>query len=119
MHGELHRVNNTPSYSSDWAWSRIGAAKHAVGMLKVNRERKRKLGEDVRNHVGGRAPNDGDRALPDKVTNVMVIDVDAFRLRGGHIVDSEGDAALGVFVGDSRAFDRASKSREKEHSFLG
>jgi hypothetical protein len=41
--------------------------------------------------------------LLDEVTNVVALDVDVFGLRDGHVVDNEGDAALGVFVGDSRA----------------
>ncbi len=57
-------------------------------MLKVNRGMERKLGEDVRNHVGGRAPNNGNGALLNEVTNVMVLDVDVFRLGGGHVVDN-------------------------------
>ena len=88
--------------------------------LEVERRRKGELGEDVRNHVGGRTPHDGDRALLDEVADVVVFDVDVFRLRGGH-VGGEGDATPVVFEGRCRAFDRASKGRKglvEEHGFL-
>jgi hypothetical protein len=117
---QAYRGTNTPPYSSDRAWSRIGAAKHATGVLEVNRRGQRDLGENACEHVRGGVPSDRDGPLLDEVANVA-LDVVVFRLRGGHVVLGEGNAALAVFIGDSRADDGASEGRKKlahEHNFL-
>ena len=49
-------------------------------MLEVSRRGKRELGENVREHVGGGAPNDGDESLFDEVSNVVVLDFNVFGL---------------------------------------
>ena len=93
-----------------------------MGVLKMDGGRKRELGEDVRKHVGGGTPDDGDGALCDEVSNGMVANVDVFGLGGGHGSLGEGDATVVVLVGDGRTSDRASKGRKKlteEHDLLG
>ena len=53
--------------------------------------------------------------------NVVVLDVNVFKLASDHVIDREGAATLVIFVGESRADDGACACREKlsqEHDFL-
>jgi hypothetical protein len=68
-------------------------------VLEVVKRRKVELDEDVREHVGGGATSEGDGALLDEVSDVVVIDVDVLRLRGGHVVCGEGDTSFVVYIG--------------------
>jgi len=55
-------------------------------VLEVDRRRKRTHVEDARGHV---APNNGYGPLFDKFANIMVLNADVRRLRGGHVVGGE------------------------------
>jgi hypothetical protein len=102
--------------------ARVGAAKHATGVLEMGGSGKRELGQDVGKHVGGRTPYDGYSASFDKVANVVITDVNVFGLGGGYSILGEGDAVGIVLVGDSGTRDRASEGRQElteEHDLLG
>ena len=75
---------NTPPWDSNWAWARVGATKHAMGVLKMDGGRKRELGKDVGKHAISRAPNNADRGFLYQIADVMVLDVNVLGLRGGH-----------------------------------
>jgi hypothetical protein len=48
-----------------------------------------------------------------KVKNVVVLDVDVFRIRGHHFVSGEGGATLFVCIDECLVFEGISKDREK------
>ena len=73
-------------------------------MLKVDRGRKRELGEDVGEHLRSGDPNDRNIILLDQVTNEVVLDVNVLERRDGHVIGSERDAAFVVFKGRGRKF---------------
>ena len=78
-------------------------------MLEVNDRRDRKLGENIREHVGCGTPHDGDSTLLDEVMDEVVFDVNVLCPRSCHVIGGKGDATLVVFKGGGRACERTSK----------
>ena len=111
---QWYKSINTPPWTSRWDGSRKGAAKHAASVLEVGGRGQRELGENVSKHIISRAPDNADGALLDEISNVVVLDVDVFGLRGSHVVGRKSDASLVVLKGGSRANDGKTNDGKKQ-----
>ena len=108
-HEPVRAVQHSPDH--DWLTVHV-SAHHATSQMKMLSWWKRKLGENVCNHVRSFAPNNRNFLSTNKIANKVVPNVNMLGLPSSHSVSSQRNTALIILIQNNRSFEFKPESED-------